>query len=47
MYLNIIDVGISELNKELIAKQNIVDSNMPSYSDNNIKKTFTSLACPI
>ena len=47
MYLNIIDVGISELNKELIAKQNIVDSNMPSYSDNNIKKTFGSLACQI
>lgn len=47
MYLNIIDVGISELNKELIAKQNIVDSNMPSYSNDNIKKTFGSLSCPI
>ena len=47
MYLNIIDVGINELNKELMAKQNIVDNNMQSFTNYNIQQTFRTLACPI
>ena len=47
LYLNIIDVGINELNKKILEKERLIDNNINSLTDNDIKQLFRTQACPI